>query len=78
MTDHDPLFDALKPPAPVDVDDWRKENIRLRARAELSRASRPAPLADLYRRVIEPATVAALSGGWLAWAAQRVLMIHGG
>lgn len=76
--EHDPLLDALRDAPRVDVDDWRKENLRLRAQAELRRAGQPASLARLYHRVIEPAGVAALSGGWLAWAAQRVLTLYGG
>lgn len=76
--DRDPVLHALKSAPDVDVDGWRRENLRHQAQAELRRAGDPAPAARLYRRVVEPVAAALVSGGWLLWAAQRVLTLQGG
>lgn len=79
MSERDPLLEALRDEArAVDVDDWRRENVRGRAQAELRNAGRRVPGAGFYRRVLEPAGVAVVSCGWIMWAAQRVITLQGG
>ena len=80
LRDDDPLWDALaNQPAP-DVEPWRRENIRLQARAHLG-VEAPGvvrPLSQIYARFLEPAWVSVVSGGWLVWTVHRVLTLHGG
>ncbi len=61
----------------ADVDPWRGENIRLRSQAELQKGGRQSGLSRLYNSVIEPVSVLVVSGGYLAWAAQRVSTLLG-
>ena len=90
MTDHDhpavpregddPVWDALAKQPSMDVDTWRRENIRLLARAELGQEPRGGSrsINSIYDRFVEPALVTMVSGSWLLWTVQRVLTIHGG
>jgi hypothetical protein len=77
----DAALDALPP---RDVDPWRREQIRRKARAELLRqaelARRPwlAAAGRLYTRVLEPALVAAATCAYLAWAFQTISEILSG
>ncbi|MCA9551124.1 MAG: hypothetical protein KC933_13905 [Myxococcales bacterium] len=74
----DDLLTALGQLPAVDVDDWRREHVRLGAQAELRRAgTRVSWLAAAYVRVVEPISVALISGSYLVWAVQRVLHFHG-
>ena len=73
----DNLLEALHELPSPDVDEWRRENIRLQARRELRRAG-PSRWRRGYDRIVEPISVALVSGGWLLWAAQRVLLLQGG
>lgn len=61
----------------ADVDQWRSENIRHRAQAELRKGGRQSALSRLYNGVVEPVSVLVVSGGYLAWAAQRVWTLLG-
>lgn len=73
-TDGDGLDGRLAALPPRDVDPWRAEQIRRRAHAELQRqaalARRPwlAAASRAYDRVLEPALVTAVTGGYLFWA----------
>ena len=74
----DPLLASLAELPTPDVDAWRREHVRLSAQSELRRAGAPtAWWAAAYRRVVEPVSVAAISGSYLLWALQRVLQLHG-
>jgi hypothetical protein len=76
----DPVWDALKRQPSMDLEPWRRENIRLLARAELGRESRggSSSINSIYDRFVEPALVTMVSGSWLLWTVQRVLTIYGG
>jgi hypothetical protein len=80
MTDDrtDPLA-ALRDLPAHDVDPWRAEHIRLRARAALVRSGRSplrARAAHLYRRVIEPSVVAIATATHLVWTFHAVMALY--
>ncbi len=73
----DDVLDRVAALPKADVDPWRSENIRLRAQAELHNGRHRSALRRLYNSVVDPVSVLVLSGGYLAWAAQRVSTLLG-
>jgi hypothetical protein len=76
--ENDDLLTALQHLPKEDVDDWRREHIRLAAQRTLRHSGGAGSwLARVYLRVVEPISVAMISGSYLVWALQRVLQLHG-
>ncbi|MAQ15128.1 MAG: hypothetical protein CMN30_10100 [Sandaracinus sp.] len=70
IDDDDSLDEALGALGTHDVDDWRREHVRLRAQAVL----RGEPL-GFYTRFVEPTLTAVVCVLHLAWAIARVAML---
>lgn len=78
----DPVLDALGALPQRDVDPWRKERIRAKARATLRREAKPAArwlfrMERLYARTLEPAVVFGVGGMYLVWAVRSVVDLLG-
>lgn len=76
--ERDPLVRALAELPIEEVDAWRKAHIRLQAQRALRLARSDRGVRGLYRRSIEPISVAIFSTTYVAWAFLRVLSIWGG
>ncbi len=71
-------LDELGSLPPLDVDPATAERIRLRARAELARASRPIPIRRTLHRVYqrsELVLVGAVAASYLALALRAALLV---
>lgn len=71
----DELLDALAGLSVHDVDSWRSQRTRERARAILARQHRWSGVGRAYSRYLEPALVGSLAMVYLAWALQKVYFL---
>lgn len=78
----DPVLDELGALPEHDVDPWRRERIRARAKAAMRREADPAArwlsrLERLYARTLEPVVVFGIGGMYLVWAVRSVVDLLG-
>ncbi len=75
MNDSDPILERLADLPEEDVDDWRREHIRVRAHRAMERSE--SKWLRIYDRFLEPAGLCGVSVAYLFWAFSICATIYG-
>lgn len=73
MSEADPILEAVADLPAHDVDEWRREHIRLAAHRAMEQE--PSTFRRVYDRFLEPVSVCGFGVVYLVWAFGRVAMI---